>query len=253
MKPSEDRNYKLADYLARSSDRYSLTKYKILMNWLPQTPKMRVLNAGCGSGEMNILLSQNSTWQVDALDVDIEAIKLSEKLKLENSIKNLNLYHTTIEDYTAPEKYDLIISNDVLEHIEDDQAVIKKFSDLLKPDGLIGISVPALQWLFGYHDEMLAHYRRYHRKELIKKLSVYFNISKCRYFGASLIPIALFYSRWLRKPYPVGELENQSVTTKILENLLGFESKVSFPLGISLIALATAKKLSKSVQIKLTR
>ena len=80
------------------------------MNWLPQTPKMRVLNAGCGSGEMNILLSQNSTWQVDALDIDIEAIRLSQKLKLENSIKNINLYHTTIEDYTAPEKYDIIIS-----------------------------------------------------------------------------------------------------------------------------------------------
>ena len=61
MKPLEDRNYKLADYLARSSDRYTLTKYEIVMQWLPKTPNLRVLNAGCGSGEMNILLSQNLT------------------------------------------------------------------------------------------------------------------------------------------------------------------------------------------------
>ncbi|BAZ27308.1 release factor glutamine methyltransferase [Kalymmatonema gypsitolerans NIES-4073] len=68
------------------------------MRWLPKNPNLHVLNAGCGSGEMNILLSQNSTWQVDALDVDVEAIKLSQKLKIENNIKNFNLYHTTIED-----------------------------------------------------------------------------------------------------------------------------------------------------------
>ncbi|ARV57587.1 hypothetical protein BZZ01_02135 [Nostocales cyanobacterium HT-58-2] len=241
MKHSEDRNYKLADYLARSGDRYSFTKYKILMNWLPQTPNLQILNVGCGSGEMNILLSQNSTWQVDALDIDVEAIKLSQKLKIENNVKNLNLYHTTIEDYIAQEKYDIIVSNDVLEHIEDDQAVIKKFSEILKPNGLICISVPALQWLFGYHDEMLGHYRRYHRKEVIKKLSVYFNVDKCRYFGASLIPVALFYSRWLRKAYPIGELEQQSLTTEILNLILNFESKVSMPIGISLIALATLR------------
>ncbi|KAB8319727.1 methyltransferase domain-containing protein [Tolypothrix campylonemoides VB511288] len=240
MKPSEDRNYKLADYLARSSDRYTLTKYKIVMQWLPKTPNLRVLNAGCGSGEMNILLSRSLTWQVDALDVDVEAINLSQKLKIENDIKNLNLYHTTIEDYTAPEKYDIIVSNDVLEHIKDDQAAIKKLSYLLKPNGLICISVPALQWLFGYHDEMLGHYRRYHKQELIHKLSLDFNVKKCRYFGSSLIPVALLYSRWLRKAYPIGELEQQSLTTKILESVLEFESKVSFPIGISLIALATA-------------
>lgn len=87
---------------------------------------------------------------------------------------------------------------------------------------------------------MLGHYRRYHKQELINKLSLDFNVNKCRYFGSSLIPIALVYSRWLRKAYPVGELEKQSVTTKILESVLEFESKVSFPIGISLIVLATA-------------
>ncbi|MBD2773877.1 class I SAM-dependent methyltransferase [Iningainema tapete] len=241
MQTAEDRDYKLADYLARASDRYTLTKYKIVMSWLPKTPNLRVLNAGCGSGEMNILLSQNSTWQVDALDVDVEAIRLSQNLKLEHDITNLNIYHSTIEEYTATEKYDIIVSNDVLEHIEDDRAAMQKLSDLLKPNGLICISVPALQWLFGYHDEMLGHYRRYHRQELIDKLSVNFNLDKCRFFAASLIPVALLYSRALRQAYPIGELQQQSLTTRVLESVLDFECKVSLPIGISLIALASQK------------
>lgn len=237
----ENKNYKLADYLVRSKDQYALTKYKMVMSWLPQKDNLRILNAGCGSGEMNILLSQHSSWQVDAIDVDPEAIAISKILKLENQIDNLNIYQSSIEDFVAKGgKYDVIVSNDVLEHIEDDIAAIKKLSNLLKPQGILCISVPSLQWLFGYHDEQLGHYRRYNQQNLTQKLSKFFQIKKCRYFAGSLIPIALLYSCWLRKPYPVSQQSKESLIAKILKLLLTIESKIALPIGISLLVMATS-------------
>ena len=238
----EDKSYKLADYLVRSGDRYALTKYEIVMKWLPQKDNLRILNVGCGSGEMNILLAQKPSWRVDAIDIDADAVEISHKLKAEHQIENLNIYHSSIEDFTGLHgRYDVIVSNDVLEHIENDLAAIKHLSNLVKPNGIVCISVPALQWLFGYHDEQLGHYRRYSRINLTHKLSKFLDVKKCRYFAAILIPIALLYSCWLRKSYPVGGLGKESLIAKILKWLLAIEAKIPLPIGTSLIALATPR------------
>ncbi len=237
----EDKYYKLQDYLSRSQDSYTLTKYKIVMKWLPKQKNIRVLNAGCGSGEMNILLAQNASWQVDALDVDRDAIYLSQKIQQENNLDNLQVFHNSIEEHQPSGKYDIIVSNDVLEHIENDIGAMEKLYDMLEPNGILCISVPALPWLFGYHDEKLGHYRRYTRKNLLKKLSRYFQVKKCRYFGAILIPIVLLYSCWLRKPYPVGQMGKASLIKRILDFLLNLEAKTKLPIGISLLVLAIKK------------
>jgi 2-polyprenyl-3-methyl-5-hydroxy-6-metoxy-1,4-benzoquinol methylase len=218
-----------------------MAKYETIMSWLPKKNNLRVLNAGCGSGEMNVLLSKNNTWQIDAIDVDEEAIKLSESLKSKFKISNINIKKIEIENLISMAKYDIIVCNDVLEHIEDDRAAIKKLNELLKTDGILCISVPALNLLFGYHDEMLGHYRRYNKKNLKEKLAGLFEVKKCRYFGFSLIPAALIYSRVLRKPYPLAGLSKDSFKSKILNGILKTESTLGAPIGISLLVLAAKK------------
>ncbi|MGB7522617.1 MAG: methyltransferase domain-containing protein, partial [Spirulinaceae cyanobacterium] len=137
--------------------------------------------------------------------------------------------------------YDIIVSNDVLEHIQDDVQAVKKLAEMLVPQGTLCISVPAYPWLFGYHDEKLGHYRRYSRQDLLKTLTPHFQIKQCRYFAASLIPVVLAYSCWGRKPYPVGNLRKKSWLKSVLDQILTLEAKISLPVGISLIVLATKK------------
>ncbi len=238
---TEDAAYKLDDYLARDNDIYTMTKYKIVMNWLPQKSGLNILNAGCGSGEMNILLSQQDSWQVEAIDVDLQAINLSQELKQRNCITNLKVVHSTIEEHQYSHPYDIIVSNDVLEHIKDDTQAVKKLVEMLTPQGTLCISVPAYPWLFGYHDEKLGHYRRYTRQDLLKILTPHFQIKKCRYFAASLIPVVLLYSCWRRKAYPVSDLGKKSWLKNTLDTILTLEAKIPLPVGISLIILATKK------------
>ena len=50
--------YQYQDLLARSRDQYAHTKYRILLEWLGAERKpLRILNAGCGSGDLSFLLA----------------------------------------------------------------------------------------------------------------------------------------------------------------------------------------------------
>jgi SAM-dependent methyltransferase len=64
---------------------------------------------------------------------------------------------------TKPDgSFDLVLMLDVLEHTEDDLAILcDAASSLLKPKGWLLLSVPAWPVLFSRHDEVLGHHRRY--------------------------------------------------------------------------------------------
>jgi hypothetical protein len=60
------------------------------------------------------------------------------------------------------ERADVISLLDVLEHVDDDVALLASLVDQnLAADGLVIVSVPAYQQLFTAHDTALAHHRRY--------------------------------------------------------------------------------------------
>lgn len=86
----------------------------------------------------------------------------------------------------------LVLMMDVLEHIEDDEEILKFVTDHLLPGGYGYISVPAFQWLWSSHDVFLHHKRRYTRQSLLKLISKIsgLNIIRCHYYYASILPIA---------------------------------------------------------------
>lgn len=65
---------------------------------------------------------------------------------------------------------DGIFSLNVLEHIEDDRAVLRQFARILRPEASLLVYVPALPSLFTSMDAKVGHVRRYRRTELRWKL-----------------------------------------------------------------------------------
>ncbi|MGH7965439.1 MAG: class I SAM-dependent methyltransferase, partial [Candidatus Binatia bacterium] len=55
--------------------------------------------------------------------------------------------------------FDIVLALDVLEHIDDDVASLREAARLLKPDGLLVVTVPALPSLWGSQD-VVSHHRR---------------------------------------------------------------------------------------------
>lgn len=235
--------YQYNDFLNRSEDIYADAKYKIILDFLKNKNNLKILNAGCGSGELSFLLAQVG-HQVVGIDPSEEYINLAKK-NLPSQLAGLCAFEVkAIENLSTGEEYDCVIALDVLEHIKNDAGALKKLVKALRLGGDLMIVVPALPFLFGFHDEQLKHYRRYTRSSLIRLIkSVVFaalGIKKLRYFGFTLVPICFLYSKIWRRPYPiaVGKTSIFSfVKPFILKTILLFDKFCPLPIGISLIGV----------------
>jgi SAM-dependent methyltransferase len=145
--------------------------------------------------------------------------------------------------------FDFIGAFDVLEHIEDDQAVLAAMYEALRPQGGILLTVPQHPWLWSSNDERALHVRRYRRGELENKVrAAGFQVLFSASYTALLLPL-MAASRWTRpvgKPdAPASELEMPSIANRMLKAVLQVEvtltlAGIRFPAGGSRI-IAAAK------------
>jgi SAM-dependent methyltransferase len=79
--------------------------------------------------------------------------------------------------------FDVAIMVNVLEHIPEDEEVLRLLFRLLKPGGSLLIFVPAIPFLYGALDARVGHVRRYTRRTLSRVIEgAGFAITKLRYF-----------------------------------------------------------------------
>jgi SAM-dependent methyltransferase len=57
--------------------------------------------------------------------------------------------------------FDAIVLVNVLEHVSDDQRMLRQLRELLRPGGVLMLFVPAIRWLYGSLDSSVCHHRRY--------------------------------------------------------------------------------------------
>lgn len=69
-----------------------------------------------------------------------------------------------LADATA--HFDLVVCQNVLEHIADDRGALTEMARVLRPGGHLALLVPAEPRLFGALDDAYGHWRRYGREEL---------------------------------------------------------------------------------------
>lgn len=153
----------------------SVRKAKGFNRWMYRTIQkyvgQRVLEAGCGIGNFTeMLLDRTRLVCADLDDFYVEMIgRRFGHLENVKTIKTDLATHEVIESVDG-EKVDTIICLNVIEHIPDDEAVLKNFHNLLTPGGHAIILVPAHPWLYSKCDETLGHCRRYTQPMLQERL-----------------------------------------------------------------------------------
>ena len=86
---------------------------------------------------------------------------------------------------------DLVVALDVLEHCESESQAISEAYRVLRPGGHLVLTVPALPWLWGSHDEVNRHYRRYTARSLrVAIAAAPFATSRVTHFNTLLLPLA---------------------------------------------------------------
>ena len=202
-----------------------------------------VLEVGGGIGNFTTDLAgiANSVVSIEPNEYCFK--QLVEKTR---DLKNVATHRATVESLdhkiALAQHMDTVILMNVLEHIQDDKAVLAKLRQCLKPTGRIVVLVPAGQWAFGSTDERLGHYRRYSKKysrKLIASLGM--EIEKVRYYN--FIGIGAWW--WNAK---FAKRQNQSnaqikLFDKVLVPIISrFEKFLSPPVGQSLLLVARKKQ-----------
>lgn len=105
----------------------------------------------------------------------------------------------------ADASLDLVVAYDVLEHIDDDTAVVAEVRRTLRPGGTFLVAVPAGMRNWSAHDEAVGHVRRYEREPLRRLLAEGgFAVTELRSWNVLMSPLA----RWRRRSSSGSDLED---------------------------------------------
>ncbi len=139
---------------------------------------LKVYDAGCGFGQYTYFIATQFPFaEVYAVDVKEDQI---EDCKRYFTFRNLHQCNFYVEDLTIIKHlnaFDLILSVDVMEHIENDLLVFQNFYNALKEGGLLIINTPSDQGGSDAHDKndesFIAEHARngYNVNELCSKLT----------------------------------------------------------------------------------
>ena len=71
-----------------------------------------ILDIGCGTGLLSLMIAQKSTAQIDAVEIDKDAFEQAvENINLSERKKRINIYHDSVTNFKSSKKYELVISN----------------------------------------------------------------------------------------------------------------------------------------------
>lgn len=216
-----------------------------ILQLLENTPRSScILDIGCSSGILLNELMAKGFQKINLFGIDI-----SEKAIANCHHNGLeNCFVMDAQEISLDQKFDVIIASDCLEHLKDDDKALFNWHELLKPDGVLLVFVPAFMSLWSAHDVFNMHYRRYTKPKLKHKLEKSgFKIEKASYWNFLLFtPVFIF--RTLNKLSKSksrdsdGDLSQPSLFNESIYKLINLENKLlkrlNFPFGVSTFCIA---------------
>lgn len=154
----------------------------ILSTHLQRSRERRLLDLGCGPGGMRSMLSEFGT--LVSTDFTFDALHFC----LDQHLDFLAAADATRLPF-VDRSFGVACAFDVIEHIRNDSSAIREIHRVLVPSGLLILTVPAFQFLWGRQDIVNQHWRRYRGKQLRELLAGSgFQIIKLSYFNFFLFP-----------------------------------------------------------------
>lgn len=108
---------------------------------LGQVEGKTLLEIGCGNGGMTRLLAPK-VEHLTAFDVSAPSLKLVDEMNLANVVTAQGL----IESFSPERQFDWVVLSEVIEHLRDPMAVVRKAYEFLAPGGSLVITTPNGHW-----------------------------------------------------------------------------------------------------------
>jgi len=204
--------------------------------FLRSTEGKRILEIGCGYG-YNVLLFSRNARMVIGVDSDERAIQVARKHY--QGIRNLAFVNEDAFRFlpTLQDKFDIVILFDFLEHVYEQEQLLRQVWEVLEPRGEVFISTP--------NGRFVPLYRKnpHHRREL----SIHELCSLLRRNGFEITEmrgqIPLF---WLFVPVPWALLQQIWIVLNVFEKIHRIRAKAGNSRTILVRALRTEDFLLRS-------
>lgn len=127
---------------------------KAIKSWEKTIPgKTEILDAGSGFGQYSYFLARKKpNRRILGVDVKTEQIEDCNQFFRGTGLTNATFEFADLTQFVKENYFDLILSVDVMEHIEEDVLVFENFHKSLKPGGMLLISTPSDQGGSDVHD-----------------------------------------------------------------------------------------------------
>jgi SAM-dependent methyltransferase len=239
-----DRDYELQTHQAEDRHWWYRGRRRVLEGVIADLglpSDARILDAGCGSGRNMVELARfGAVTGVELSDTSVEIARARHAGEV--------IAGSVLEMPFGDGGFDLAVSLDVIEHLEDDLGALRELRRTVAPGGALLVTVPAYQWLWSGHDEINHHHRRYTRRSLQRAgEQAGWKQVRTTYFNSLLLPMAIVL-RLLERvntkttessldlwvpPSPVNWLLERPL---VLESAL-IEHGGRIPAGLSLLAV----------------
>ena len=150
----------------------------------------RAVEAGCGNGDLlGVLEGMGGHPLIVGIDLYHDGL-----LHARRRVSCL-LVRGDVRDIAFRKPFDLALLCDVLEHVDDDAAALENVRSLLRPWGILLLTVPARPVLWSAFDKAAGHRRRYTREHLENTVRrAGFTVDYMTHFMAPLFPLV-----WLKR------------------------------------------------------
>jgi len=118
------------------------------------------MDFGAGIGTLALMYKDRTGVSPTCIEIDPHLVRILQGRGLAT--------FRDLDDLT--EEFEAVYSSNVLEHIEDDLATLKRIRRTMTRGAVLVLYLPAFQCLYTGLDVAVGHYRRYGKRELSKKL-----------------------------------------------------------------------------------
>ena len=204
-----------------------------------------ILEIGCSGGPLLQRLRGTGYTHLTGIDVSETGIAVAQQRGVPN-VSCMDGAHLTFPDAS----FDLVVASDVLEHIEDEAQALREWVRVLRPGGHLLVFVPAFQFLWGKHDVVNQHFRRYTAAQLAARMrEAGLQVRRRSYWNVSLFfPTAAvrLFKRLLPnddKPAKDDLFAAPPLLNTLLSGVIAAENRllqaVNAPVGVSVFAVAS--------------
>jgi SAM-dependent methyltransferase len=142
--------------------RHGFREALVLRRLLPALPGPEVLNAGAGAGSLTLKMAALGL-RVTSVEASPDLCDWARAALRERGLEGPNpVLRGDARRLELPDaSFDAAVCAEVLEHLDDDRAALAELARVLRPGGLLLVTVPANPYRYDWTDRWAGHRRRY--------------------------------------------------------------------------------------------